>query len=254
MGKIKSSVNTTIEAYDSIKRGMTGDYTPLKTRFEHLNNITHGGLTKQKIYTFGALSGFGKSHTLRQIESDIFDEELNPNSKSNVILIKCDWEQTKEEYVLTKVHEKTGTPFSELLYNEPSDEDQKAFNEVYLELTDDNIYETFDTFDPDNFYEEVSKFCKDFKDKDQIVLTIDNANLIDDENHRGEREALSVLTKHLIRLKREIKNLTIILLAQLNRGLKDRSNNPIEQFPRTTDFFASSKIEHASDVMVVFHN
>lgn len=270
---IKSASHSTKEGYKNIKEGQVGGYKPLKTRFDHLNKHSHGGLTKQKVYTLGALSGFGKSHTLRQIETDIFDEDLNPDSKKDVILIKCDFEQTKEEYILTKVHEKTNVPFESLMYDSPSKEVKDAFNEVYVELTSDFIFETYDTYTPDNFYKEIIKFIEpyryEFTDekvgdtesirtknplfKKQIVLSIDNINLVEKDGAFNEGDAISNLIIAIIKLKREVKTLTIIILAQLNRQLKERVN-PKEHFPRTTDFYFSSKIEHASDVQIIVHN
>lgn len=249
---IRSSKESTLESCNRIKEGQSGMYKPIKTRFEHLNKICHGGLTKQKIYSFGALSAFGKSHILRQIETDIFDEELNPGAKESYLLCKVDWEMSKEELILSKVHAKTGADYGTLMFEEPTEEIQKAFNEVYLELNCDHIYETFDTYSPDNFYNDVRAFTDLHQDKKQIILTIDNINLVDTENS-DESKAIAKLITHIIKLKREVKNLTIIILCQLNRDLKERTN-PKEHFPRTTDFYYSSKIEHASDVQIVFHN
>lgn len=247
---IRNSKESTKAGYDEIKESQLGVYKPLKTRFEHFNTICHGGVTRQKIYTIGALSSFGKSHILRQIETDIFDEELNPGSRADVILIKCDFEMSKVEYILAKVKEKTGKDYSELLYGEQDEEAKLAFNEVYKELAVKYIFETFDTYTPDNFYKEVKPFLDSHSDKKQIILTIDNINLIEGED---ESSAMARFMKHAIDLKRTTKNLSIILLAQLNRNLKERVS-PKEHFPRTTDFYYSSKIEHASDVQVVIHN
>lgn len=250
---IKSSKETTAESFRNIKDGQSGVYKPIVTRFEHLNTICHGGLTKQKIYSIGALSAFGKSHFLRQLETDIFDEELNPEAKENVILLKVDWEMSKEEMILSKVHAKTNKPYDYLMFEQPDQETKEAFNEVYLELHSDHIYETFDTYRPDDFYTDVKAFTDEHRDKKQIVLTIDNINLVDTENS-DESKAIAKLITHIIKLKREVKNLTIIILCQLNRDLKERVLNPKEHFPRTTDFYYSSKIEHASDVQIVLHN
>jgi hypothetical protein len=250
---IKSSKETTAESFQNIKDGQSGAYKPLKTRFKHLNDICHGGLTKQKIYSLGALSAFGKSHILRQIETDIFDEELNPGAKESVILCKVDWEMSKEEMILSKVHAKTGKPYSELMFEIPDAETEKAFNEVYSELNSDHIFETFNTYKPDDFYNDIRAFTDKHQDKKQIVLTIDNINLVDTDNS-DESTAIAKLITHIIRLKREVKNLTILILCQLNRQLKERILNPKEHFPRTTDFYYSSKIEHASDVQIVIHN
>lgn len=276
---ITSSKDSVRGAINTIKEGQDGNYKPLLTRFEHLNEKLHGGIPRQKIITIGALSSFGKSHNLRQIEEDIFDEELNPGSKENVILIKCDFEMSKEEHIVSKVHEKTGREFKEILYDVPDKQIKDAFNEVYVELSSDYIYETFDTYNPDDFYNEVMKFiapfvnefteeiighteatedkpsepiyAKNLQYKQQIVLTIDNINLVDTENS-DESKAIAKLITHLIKLKRTIKSLTIILLAQLNRDLKQRIN-PKEHFPRTSDFYYSSKIEHASDIQIIIH-
>lgn len=250
---IKSSRETTKNSFANIKDGQSGIYKPLKTRFKHLNEICHGGLTKQKIYSLGALSAFGKSHILRQIEADIFDEELNPGAKEDVVLCKVDWEMSKEEMILARVHAKTGKPYDYLMFQTPDEETSKAFNEVYLELNSDHIFETFDTYKPDDFYTDVRAFTDQHQDKKQIVLTIDNINLVDTENS-DESKAIAKLITHIIKLKREVKNLTVIILCQLNRDLKERLLNPKEHFPRTTDFYYSSKIEHASDVQIVLHN
>ena len=249
---IKSSKETTTESFNRIREGQTGNYTPLKTRFEHFNKITHGGIGKQRIYTIGGLSSFGKSHTLRQIEEDIFNEKLNPDAKKEVVLCKIDFEMSKEEAILNRVQAKTGKSFQELLYSEPDEESKKAFNEVYLELNSDHIYETFDTYKPENLYTDLRIFCDQHQNKKQIVVTIDNSNLINTEGS-DETTALSNLQTALIKLKREFKNLSIIQLAQLNRELKQRTL-PKDMFPRTSDFFNSSKLEHASDVQIVVHN
>ena len=249
---IKSSKETTTESFNRIKEGQSGDYKPLKTRFKHFNDITHGGIGKQRIYTFGGLSSFGKSHTLRQIEEDIFNVELNPTSKKDVVLCKIDFEMTKEEAILNRVQAKTKKPFSELLYSVPDEETKQAFNEVFLELNSDYIYETFDTYKPENLYQDLKVFCEQHRDKKQIVVTIDNSNLINTEGS-DETTALSNLQTALIKLKREVKNISIIQLAQLNRELKQRTT-PKDMFPRTSDFFNSSKLEHASDVQIVVHN
>jgi len=249
---IKSSKESTKESFNRIKDGQTGAYKPIKTRYEHFNTLSHGGITKQKIYSLGALSSFGKSHILRNIEEDIFNEQLNPNSKEEVVLCKVDWEMQKEEMILARVHSKTGVDYSELMFSTPTEDVKNAFNEVYLELNSDHIYETFDTYKPDNFYNDVREFTDQHQDKKQIVLTIDNINLVDTENS-DESTAIAKLITHLIRLKREVKNLSIIILCQLNRQLKERIN-PKEHFPRTSDFYFSSKIEHASDIQIVVHN
>jgi len=249
---IKNSKESTVEGFKRIKESQTGGYKPLKTRFLHLNDIGHGGIARQKIYTIGGLSSFGKSHTLRQIEEDLFNEELNPNSKEDVLLLKVDFETSKEEAILNRVQARTKKPFSQLLYEEPDEETKKAFNDVYLELHSDFIYETFDTYKPDNFYNEVRAFCDAHQDKKQIVLTIDNVNLIDTESS-DETTALSNLQTHLIKLKREVRNISIIQLAQLNRELKNRTILK-DMLPRTSDFFNSSKLEHASDVQIIIHN
>lgn len=247
----KASKVSTKESIENIKQSMGGQYTPIKTRYKHLNEICNGGLTRQKIYTIGGLSSFGKSHTLRCIEEDIFNPKINPVQDGSVILCKVDFEMTKDEAILSRVQQRTGKTFEEILYQEPTEEVKNAFNEVFTELSSPNIYETFDTYKPDEFYQTVSLFCKEHKDKKQIVLTIDNSNLIDSEDS-DEIEALSKLQTSLIRLKREFKNLTIIQLAQLNRKLKERVD-PRYMFPQTVDFFNSSKIEHASDVQLVVH-
>jgi hypothetical protein len=282
---IKSSKNSVLGAINSIKEGQDGNYKPLLTRFKHLNDKLHGGIPRQKIITIGALSSFGKSHNLRQIEEDIFDEDLNPESKENVILVKCDFEMSKEEHIIAKVHEKTGREIKEILYEKPDEVVKQAFNEVYTELSSDYIYETFNTYKPDDFYNEIINFIQPFlnpftdevigqteekKDengkvieiskpiykknpqyKKQIVLTVDNVNLIDTEGS-DEGKAIAKLITHLIRLKRDVKSLSIILLAQLNRNLRDRVN-PKEHFPITSDFYFSSKLEFASDVQIIIH-
>lgn len=252
MTKIRSSKESTKESFKTIKEGQAGDYTPIKTRFSHFNEISHGGVARQKIYTIGGLSSFGKSHTLRQIEEDIFNEELNPNAKQDVLLLKIDWEMSKEEAILNRVQAKTQRPFAEIMYGTPDEEVKKAFNEVYLEFTSDYIYEAFETYKPISFYADVKQFCDQHKDKKQIIVTIDNSNLIDTDGS-DETSALADLQTQLIRLKREIKNISIIQLAQLNRQLKERIS-PKEHFPRTTDFFNSSKLEHASDIQIIVHN
>lgn len=252
MAVIKSSKQSTTESFKSIKEGMSGVYRPLKTRFKHFNDICHGGINRRRIITIGGLSSFGKSHTLRQIEEDIFNEELNPGAKSEVILLKIDWEMTKEEAILNRVQARTGRNFEDIMFNEPDEEISKAFNAVYEEFMSDYIYEMFESCRPDNFYSVVKEFCLVHQDKRQIVVTIDNSNLIDADGS-DEATALAKLQTNLIALKREISNISIIQLAQLNRDLKTRTS-PKEQFPRTTDFYNSSKLEHASDVQIVVHN
>lgn len=250
--KLSQSKESTKKAFDRIKDGQNGNYKPLKTRYSHFNKISHGGIARQTIITIGGLSGFGKSHTLREFEEDILDQELNPNTKGKVILVKVDFEMSKEEAILNRVKAITKKPFAYLMYEEPDAETKAAFNKVYSDLSNPNIYEMYNTCTPATLCDVMDKFCKEHEDKQQIVLTIDNSNLIEQENE-SETEALSKLETGLIALKLKHKNLTIIQLGQLNRSLKERIN-PKEMFPRTSDFFNSSKIEHASDIQIVIHN
>lgn len=249
---ISTSVASTTEALAKLKASQGGNFKPIKTRYSHLNNICHGGLTPQQIITIGGLSSFGKSHTLRCIEEDIFNEELNPGSREEVILIKVDWEMTKFESLINRVHTRTGLSFADILYKKPSTEVEQVITSISEELSAPYLYESFQTYNPANFDKIVRAFCGEHMSKKQIVLTIDNANLID-TTETGESFALAEMTAVLIKLKRDVANLTIIQLAQLNRSLKERTVQK-EHFPRTTDFYNSSKLEHASDVMIIIHN
>jgi replicative DNA helicase len=249
---IISSADSTRDARERIEAGQKGGYKPLKTRYQHFNDIMHGGLPRQKIVTIGGLSSFGKSYTLRNIEEDIFDENLNPGLYGTVVLCKIDFEMSKDEAILSRVQQRTGRNFEDILYSEPDEEITEAFNAIYEELSSPNIFETFQTYKPDVFYKTAKAFCVEHSDKRQIVLTIDNSNLIDSEGS-DESSALAELQTILIRLKRETPNLTIIQLAQLNRELKKRNTDPKYMFPMTSDFYNSSKIEHASDIQIVVH-
>ena len=72
-------------------------------------------------------------------EEDIFNEELNPNAKEEVVLCKVDWEMTKDEAILNRVQSKTGRPFGDILYSEPDEELKKA---MYVDLFITGIQQT----------------------------------------------------------------------------------------------------------------
>lgn len=241
------------KASQTLKEKYTGGFAPLKTSYSHFNEITKGGIIPGKIYSIAAMSGYGKTHMLKQIEDDIFDEKLNPTAKDNVLLVRVDLEMLKEELLVRKIQKRTHKKIEDIYFKEPTEEEKIIYNDVYLEECNPNIFEPAQAYTPTEFYDNMSTFFEEHKDKQQIVVTIDHINLIrkDFSNPKG---SVDELLDFMVELKKKYSNVSFIALAQLNREIKKRRTNKDEHAPMTSDLFNTSLLEFAADVLLVIHN
>jgi replicative DNA helicase len=88
------------------------------------------------------------------------------------------------------------------------------------------------------------------KRRDGIRLVIvDYLQLIDPENRKEPRqEQVAAISRRLKHLARELK-IPVIALAQLNRGVENRSDNR----PRLADLRESGSIEQDADTVMMLH-
>jgi len=92
-----------------------------------------------------------------------------------------------------------------------------------------------------------------------LVVTIDHTLLTKGKMGEPQKAIVDSLCNMFVEVKKHFVDmgipLIIIMLSQLNRGIKDdkRITNPAMHYPIDNDIFASSSVYHASDYVLVTH-
>ena len=251
MSLITKAVDLVNVAVKQIIRYQTREDAPIRTRFDHFNINSLGGIFKGNIITIGAISGSGKSYVLQQIEEDMFDKSLNPDC-DDYVLLRCNWEMTVFKLLLRKLKRNLKKSVTDILFNSPQGEDLSKFKSVCDSERSNQIFYLEDPCNPNTWYSAVKAFLNENKHKKHVVVTIDHIALVRDVMG-GKKAAMDNLIENINMLKKEFVNVSFIILSQLNRDIESRTD--IQNLaPKRSDLYNSDTIFHISDIVLVLHN
>ena len=193
----------------------------------------------------------GKSYLLQQLETDVFNKELNPDC-DDYVLLRVNWEMSVFKLLLRRLKSSLGETLTDLLFKEPSKEvSEKMKIECDAERIE-NIYYLEDPTSPEDFYRQVGMFLQEHKDKKQVFVSIDHIALVLSKNG-NKKQAIDETVEYIIRMVKEYPNASFIPITQLNRDIEGRTDVRFLS-PRRSDIYASDTIFQASDMVVVIHN
>lgn len=238
------------DAIRDISQYFTGEKKPLKTRYEHFNANLLGGIYSQMVITIGAISGVGKTYVLQQIEEDIMNPLMNPNN--DVVLLRANWEMSVRALLLRKISQRLKKTISSILQREPTDTEKAGYSKVADEEKNNDIYYMNEPCDPEEFFKQVDAFLHEHQDRNNVIVTIDHIALV--KSMLGSTKlSMDKLLGYINILKNRYKNVSFIILSQLNREIEARTK-AIEAAPRRGDFYSTDTIFHLSDMVIVLHD
>lgn len=247
--KIKKWRDSVKEAVKEISLYQMGEKKPLITCFDHFNENALGGVMPGDVITIAGLSGHGKTYFLQEVEESI----LNLNECENVAFLRFNLEMSVQKLFMRSVKQTTKRKMSDILLKQPEGEFREQYKEIYEKhRSRRDLFHIEDPTSPEDFYEN----CKYFLDtegmgKDKFCLiTLDHIALIEGKDNK---EAIDETIRYINKLKMEYKNVTFIILTQLNRNIENRTN-PAELAPRASDIYQSSTMMFVSDIVIVVHN
>ncbi|MDC7248650.1 MAG: DnaB-like helicase C-terminal domain-containing protein, partial [Sphaerochaetaceae bacterium] len=248
---IKKAKDLVKAAKEQIKRYQSGKDKPIKTRYTHFNDNSLGGIFSGMIITIAGISGSGKTHVLQELENDIFDKELNPDC-DEYVLLRCNWEMTVYKLLLRKLKNKLERTMRHILFNAPKGDELNKFNEVCESEENDNIFYLEEPTDPKTWYENVHAFLTENIKKKQVIVTIDHLALVRDLLG-NKKKAMDDLVEYINSLKKEFKNVSFVLVSQMNRDIEGRTDVR-HLAPKRSDLYNTDTLFQISDLVIVIHN
>lgn len=199
-----------------------------------------GGAQERELITLAARTGMGKTSAMLAVAGNIVLNKSQPVAFFSLEMSNID--------LLYRLSSRlSGISYTKIRKGEISDSELVKVEHAikYLQESDLKIY---DTFIHKNIYERIESKIRELVKKGVKFFIIDYVQLIKLAKESSDRTGdLSKITRQLKGLCNEL-NITIIMLAQVNRGTDSRSGSKI---PMLSDLKQSGSIEEDSD-MVIF--
>lgn len=238
-----------IEALETIVQYQDGLLLPIVTYDDDLNNNLMGGIYPQTVMTIAASSGHGKTHYLQhEVEEAMFDKTLNPQC-DDYVLLRCNFEMSVTKLMLRVISKNLNKSIERVLHEKFTEGEWQKMATLAEKESNPNIYYLEDTSSPEVWYELVLEFILHHKEKKHILITIDHMALI---SGAAKNTAISLLIAAINKLKKH-KNVSFVLVSQLNNNIEKREN-PMFQQPLPSDLFWSSEILQLSDLVLILNN
>lgn len=236
---VKEAINDFKEYMEKLKDG----YSPgIITPFPLLNSQLMGGLPKNTVCCVAAHSGRGKTAFALQLLMNA--PVLNPNCEVLFFTL----EMPARSLIARTVSNKLKLTVKEI-YNNKMDIDEDIFKEI--ENLPVFFSETGGT--PETIYNTISNFCSTRGDK-EVLVVLDHTLLVDG---REDGEKIGKLSTIFNKLKLKHKNLTILVLSQLNDAMLDNSRldrKGVLLFPQYKDLYFGRQMWMMCDSIMVINN
>lgn len=249
---LKKSSELIREASGQLIRIQKKEELPIKTGIPHLDESLLGGIFGGQIITIAAGTGVGKTYLCQRIENAIFDNELNPSNEDN-ILIRCNWEMSAYGLLVRRLSQELKKPIREVIDNEFTEEEKIKANDIVVKERDERIIYSETPLTPEQFDKEIRDLLNETAPNKKVILTLDHIALVKDTK-LGKKAAMDSLIEVINEIRKVHKNISFIILSQLNREIEKRMDNPRQHKPLLSDIHNSSTIAHISDVVLVITN
>lgn len=240
------------EAAEKVLEFKSGKLKPVKFRKEFINQALLGGLFPGTVFGIAGSSGHGKTTLMQELEDDILNPELNPNSDKYVVL-RNNYEMSVFKLFLRALKTHLNRKISEILGTNPFTNDEMIlFNSIKTRESDHRIKYFQNPTDPETWFRVTEAFIIANQDKEHIIVTIDHIALVK-QTMGGKKDAIDNMIEGINFLKNKYNNVSFIILSQLNREIESRENAK-NSAPRKGDLYQSDFLFQLSDVILVVHN
>ena len=228
------------------------DVISLQTRWKKFNRQCMGGIEPNTIYTFGGISGTGKSSLVNTIQTDLI--ELNPSR--DIIILNFSLEMVAFRQVGRTLSNKLRKTTSTLYSSETSLDDQTFGRVIGVcnQLKEYPIYFVDSPTTPMQVQEIISTFYNTHVKgtNKHFIIFYDHALLT--KPIGTVLETIAELQRVFIQVKK-LPMTSVIQIAQMNRNIEspERINNPLSHYPMRSDISSSDAIFQASDYVLVIH-
>lgn len=248
---IKESKELVEEASKIILQYQNKELLPIKFSRDWVNASMLGGLYPGNVVGIAGSSGHGKSTFLQDLEDDIFNPELNPTC-DDYILLRNNYEMSVFKLYLRELKKGVEKKISEIL-NGPFSEEEVALVERIKEKESNPNIKYFETpQDALTWFKIMCSFCEENKHASHIVVTIDHIALTK-QSSLGKKDGIDNLVEYINLLRHTYKNVSFLVLSQLNRNIEER-DNPRNSAPKKGDLYQSDFLFQLSDIIIVVHN
>ena len=248
---IKDSKDLVDEASETIRRYQSKELTPIRFGRDYVNKNLLGGLFPGNVIGIAGSSGHGKSTLLQDLEDDIFNKELNPDC-DDYILLRNNYEMSVFKLYLREVKKGINKKITDILGSEYTDEEQVIVNQIKAKESNSRVKYFENPQDPETWFSIMCSFCEEHKNSKHIVVSIDHIALVK-QTIKGKKDGIDNLIEYINILRHVYKNISFVILSQLNRNIEDR-DSPKTSAPRKGDLYQSDFLFQISDVIIVVHN
>lgn len=231
-GKLKVLSEIMDDMYNDVKKEQ------YHTGFKELDNIIDG-FEMQQINVIAARSSMGKTAFAIQLG-------MNLSERENTEVIFCSVETTEKNLTMRLLSSISGVPL-------------RKMKDPHNRMTSDDISRVMLAIDkyyamPFKIEEKarltpnmVRSIINNVSDEKNVFIIIDYLQLMkSDSKHNGIREEINDISVQLKGLVQENKNVTIIPLVQVNRGVEQRN----DKRPMMSDMKESGQIEQDSNMII----
>lgn len=248
---IKDSKDLIEEAVETIRQYQTGEKKPIRFTKPWMNKNLLGGLFPGNIIGIAGSSGHGKSTLLQELENDIFDDDLNPDNK-NFILLRNNYEMAVFKLYLRDLKRGLDMKIADILGGEFSEEQERLAKGIQEKGSNPRVKYFENPQTPTDWFSIMCSFCEEHKEASHIIISIDHIALVK-QTAGGKKDGIDNLVEYMNLLRHIYKNVSFIILSQLNRNIEER-DNPRHSAPRKGDLYQSDFLFQISDVIIVVHN
>lgn len=237
------STDLTNKTVSLIRDFQSGKVKPITTGIEHLDKACGKGLTPSFILGIAARSFSGKTFDLERIQSHIRKEH------QDVVQFHANWELNFFKILLRDIAIKTGRSQSDILFENPTQEQLIELGKICDTHRNENIYYENEPVTPDQFFEDVKELIA-LHPNDRIVVTVDNLeNILDTKNN--QKSSIDAFLTQVNRLKDMHWFISFVILNQLNDNILQRIDNPKQHKPKESDLYSSGQFFKLCDVLYI---
>lgn len=235
------------DAIRTLNRFQKGDVNPIKTSFDFLNDICLGGLLPNLIISILGRPAHGKTYLASQIKEDILKDTTR-----DIGLLYYNWEMPAFALLLTQLKKKLNKQYVDILYNEPTEQEQPIYKEVAGEFRDDRLITVERSLTPTEFDYVTRKYVSENLHKEQLFVVVDHIGITKGTN---KQQTIFEILEVMNGIKLDYPNkITFIVLGQLNREIeklwRTRDINPINLRVTSEYVYGADAIMQYSDVIV----
>lgn len=232
-----------------------GEISPIKTRSRKEQDKI-GGILPGEQLTLAGRTGTGKSAFILRWMEDFVDEDLNPDTAPNTIVLFDSWEMLPWRHMLRlysnalEMEVKTILDYKRQMQEEAFQRILNLKNRFYNQP----VYFRHISEDVESWMASKRRIRKQNPNA-TIINIVDHTRLVTAKTEKSEQELIHKFMVSGMKIKLE-EDMINIFLSQMNRNIESAASNREaigRQLPISSDIFGSDSVYQCSDAVVALH-